>query len=342
MKAEGGVGARIVRRLAWSVLVVWATVTLAFLVNNALPSDPARMVAGPQARPQDVERIRKDLGLDRPLHVQYARFMGRLVHLGPSLPEAGAPPKEHASCAGLGPIHVDLGKSFQQRRPVVTVIGERLPRTLALALAASLVQALLGIAFGTMAAAKKRTLVDQLAVSGSLLGVSAPTFITGLFLQWLLAYRLRLLPIDGFGETALDHVKGIVLPALTLGLFGAAYYTRMVRDEMLGQLGQDYIRTARAKGVGPVGVVVRHALRNALVPIVTILALEVGVLVGGAIVTEAIFRWPGLGSLSVNALLDRDGPMIMGCVIVTSSAVVLSTVVADVLVAWLDPRLRGR
>jgi peptide/nickel transport system permease protein len=332
------VTARIVRRLAWSLVVIWATVTLAFVVNNALPSDPARMVAGPQARPQDVERIRKDLGLDRPLHVQYARFSARLVHVGP--PGGGRPDPAHATCAPLGPLHLDLGKSFQQRRPVVTVIAERLPRTVMLALAAAFIQALLGVVFGTIAAARKRTLVDQLAVSGSLLGVSAPTFVTGLLLQWLFAYRLRLLPIDGYGETALDHVKGVVLPALTLGIFGAAYYTRMVRDEMLGQLGQDYIRTARAKGVGGLGVVVRHALRNALVPIVTILALEVGVLVGGAIVTEAIFRWPGLGSLSVAALLDRDGPMIMGCVIVTSTSVVLSTVVADLLVGWLDPRLR--
>ncbi len=329
---------RIAKRLAWSVLVVWATVTLAFLVNNALPSDPARMVAGPQARPQDVERIRKSLGLDRPLYVQYARFMSRLVHVGPF--EVAAGDAEHATCETFGPVHVDFGKSFQQRRPVAKIIRERLPRTIFLAFAAAFVQAVLGIVFGTIAAARKRTFIDVLAVSGSLLGVSAPTFMTGLLLQWLFAYELHLLPLDGFGDTTLEHVRSVVLPALTLGLFGAAYYTRMVRDEMLGQLGQDYVRTARAKGVSPAGVVVRHALRNALVPIVTILALEVGVLVGGAIVTEAIFRWPGIGSLSVSALLDRDGPMIMGCVIVTSTSVVLSTVVADIVVGWLDPRLR--
>lgn len=329
---------RFLRRLAWSVVVVWATVSLAFFVESGLPSDPARMVAGAQARPADVDRIRKELGLDRPIYVQYARFMTRLVHFGPSVPDPMD--KAHATCASLGPLHVDFGRSYQQRRPVVTAIGERLPRTVALAFAAALVQAVLGLFFGTLAAAKKRTLVDHLAVSGSLLGVSAPTFVTGLLLQWLFAFQLRLLPIDGYGETTLDHVKGVVLPALTLGLFGAAYYTRMVRDEMLGQLDQDYVRTARAKGVSRVGVVVRHALRNALVPIVTMLALEVGVLVGGAIVTEAIFRWPGLGSLSVGALLDRDGPMIMGCVIVTSTAVVLSTVIADLLVGVLDPRLR--
>lgn len=329
---------RLARRLAWGLFVVWATVTLAFLVNNALPADPARMVAGPQARPQDVERIRRELGLDRPLVVQYARFFRRLVHLGPR--EVAPKDPEHGTCTTLGPVHLDLGKSFQQRRPVVTILAERFPRTLLLAVAAACVQALLGIAAGSLAAARKRTLVDHLAVSGSLLGVSAPTFVIGLFFQWLFAYRLRLLPIDGYGETTLEHLRALVLPALTLGVFGAAYYTRMVRDEMLGQLEQDYVRTARAKGLSGPAVLVRHALRNALLPIVTILGLELGTLVGGAIVTEAIFRWPGLGSLSVNAMLDRDGPVIMGCVIVTSVAVVVSTIAVDLAYAVLDPRVR--
>lgn len=329
---------RLLRRLGWAVFVVWATLTLAFVVNHALPSDPARMVAGPQARPQDVDRIRGELGLDRPIHVQYARFITRLIH--PAGGATGTPDKAHASCAVLGPIHVDLGRSYQQRRPVVTILAERLPRTLLLACAAALVQALLGVTAGVLAAARRGRPVDDALVSASLLGVSAPTFVIGLFLQYVLAYRLRLLPLDGFGETALQHLASIVLPALTLGIFGAAYYTRMVRDEMLGELGQDYVRTARAKGLSRRAVVVKHALRNALVPIVTILGLEFGTMVGGAIVTEAIFRWPGLGSLSVNAMLDRDGPVIMGCVIVTSLAVVLTTIAVDVLYALLDPRMR--
>lgn len=329
---------RLVRRLGWAVFVVWATLTLAFVVNHALPSDPARMVAGPQARPQDVERIRGELGLDRPIHVQYARFMARLVHIAGA---AEAPDRAHASCAVLGPLHVDLGRSYQQRRPVVTILAERLPRTLLLALAAATVQAVAGVTAGVLAAAKRGRPVDDMLVSASLLGVSAPTFVIGLFLQYVLAYRLRLLPLDGYGETPLQHLACIVLPALTLGIFGAAYYTRMVRDEMLGELGQDYVRTARAKGLSRRAVVVKHALRNALVPIVTIFGLELGTMVGGAIVTEAIFRWPGLGSLSVNAMLDRDGPVIMGCVIVTSLAVVLSTIAVDVVYALLDPRMRS-
>ncbi len=330
--------ARLARRLAWGVLVIWATVTLAFLVNHALPSDAARMVAGPQARPRDVERIRRELGLDRALLVQYGRFVRRLAHVGASTVDTKDP--EHGTCGTFGPVHVDLGKSFQQRRGVVTILAERLPRTLVLALVAALVQAAIGITAGSIAAVRRRSWVDRWAVSTSLVGVSAPTFVIGLFFQWLFAYHLRWLPIDGYGETAAEHAAGLVLPALTLGVFGAAYYTRMVRDEMIGELGQDYVRTARAKGLSERAVAVRHALRNALVPIVTILGLELGTLVGGAIVTETIFRWPGIGSLSVTALLDRDGPLIMGCVIVTSIAVVVSTITVDLAYASLDPRVR--
>jgi peptide/nickel transport system permease protein len=329
--------ARIGRRLVWAVFVVWATVSLAFLVNHALPSDPAKMAAGPQARPQDVARLRTELGLDRPLSVQYTRFLSRLMHLAP----ADAPAKEHATCGHLvGRLHLDLGKSYQQRRPVVTILEERLPRTLLLALAAAFAQITLGVGAGVLAASRKKTVIDHLAVSASLLGISAPTFVIGLFLQWLFAYRLGVLPLDGWGGTAAEHAKSVILPALTLGVFGASFYTRMVRDEMIGQLGQDYVRTAQAKGLSRIAVVLRHALRNAMMPIVTIFGIDVGTLVGGAIVTESIFRWPGIGSLSVTAMLDRDGPVIMGCVIVTSFAVVFATIVVDFLYAVLDPRVR--
>ncbi|MFO0739870.1 MAG: ABC transporter permease [Labilithrix sp.] len=306
---------RLLRRLAWSVFVVWATITVAFVVNNALPADPARMIAGQQAPPAAVARIRKELGLDRPLYVQYGLFLNKVVHL-------------------------DLGKSYQQRRPVTTILAERAPRTFLLAFGAAFVQAAIGVTAGVIAAANKRRTADRVAVGASLLGVSAPTFVIGLFLQWLFAVKLRLFPIDGYGETTLDHLASLVLPAVTLGIFGAAYYTRIVRDEMIGELAQDYVRTARAKGLSQRSVVVRHALRNVLVPIVTIFGLEVGTLIGGAIVTESVFRWPGIGSLSVDALLDRDGPLIMGCVIITSGVVVLSTLFVDVAYVILDPRLR--
>jgi peptide/nickel transport system permease protein len=329
---------RIGQRLLWGLFVIWAVTTLAFVVNNVVPSDPARMAAGPQARPSDVARIRVQLGLDQPLPIQYGAFVRRLVHLGPSFVDPND--KEHASCAAFGPLHFDLGTSFQQRRPVVTILGERLPRTLWLAAAAVSVQVLIGVGLGVFAANRKGSLWDSAAVGVSLLGISAPTFLLGLLLQFVFAHKLRLLPLDGFGSTPLDHARCVILPALTLGFFGAAYYTRLVRDEMIGVLKLDFIRTARAKGVGGFGVLTRHALRNALMPLITVLGLDVGALVGGAIVTETLFRWPGIGAISVTAMLDRDGPLILGTVLLTSTAVVISNVAVDLCYVALDPRVR--
>jgi peptide/nickel transport system permease protein len=324
------------------VFVAWAVVSLAFAMNNLLPGDPARMVAGVQARPADVARIREQLGLDRPPLVQYALFWGRLVHFGPHDARAHA---SHASCGvivPLGPasVHVDLGRSFQLREPVVDVLAERLPRTFALALAAVLVQLAMGLLAGTLAAAKRGSRLDQALVGASVLGASAPTFLIALVLQYLLAYELGLLPLDGFGKTEADHARSIVLPAFTLGIYGATYYTRLVRDEMVVILAQDWVRTARAKGAGAFAVLLRHGVRNALVPVATALGVDFGSLMGGAIVTETVFRWPGVGQLSVNALLNRDGPVILACVVVTSIAVVLSNLAADLVYARLDPRVR--
>ncbi len=327
---------RILRRLAWSLFIVWSVTTLTFFINNILPSDPARMAAGPQARPKDVERIRAQLGLEKPAVVQYGIFMSRLLHVAPA--DAAAP--EHTSCVGALGLHVDLGRSYQQRRPVATIIGERLPRTIFLALAGVLVQILIGVTSGVFAALKRGTAWDHGAVGLSLLGISAPTFILGLVLQFFFARKLRLLPLDGFGTTTHEHLLSVILPALTLGIFGAAYYTRLVRDEMIGLLREDYVRTARAKGLSEGRVVIAHALRNALVPLITVIALDLGALVGGAIVTESLFRWPGIGALSVNALLDRDGPIILGTVIVTSAAIVLASIFVDVCYVVLDPRVR--
>jgi peptide/nickel transport system permease protein len=330
----------VARRLAWSVGVVWAVVSIAFAVNVLLPGDAARLVAGPQARPADVARIREQLGLDRPPLAQYGRFWTRLVHLGP--PERSG---EHASCAvvlplGHASLHVDFGKSFQMRQPVVDAITQRLPRTFALAVAGMLLQLFLGAATGVFAAVHPGTWVDRALVGTSLLGVSAPTFLIALVLQLVLARELRWLPLDGYGETLAEHARCLVLPATTLGVYGAAYYTRLVRDEMITLLEADWVRTARAKGLPERRVVLRHALRNALVPIVTAIGLDFGALMGGAIVTETVFRWPGLGQLSVNAMLNRDSPVVSACVIVTAVAIVASNLAVDLLYGRLDPRVR--
>lgn len=329
---------QLLRRIGWAIVVVWATVSITFLVQSTLPSDPARMIAGQQAPPAAVARIRRDLGLDRPVYVQYGMFFRRLVHLGSA--EVTTADRDHATCASAFGLHFDLGRSYQQRRAVTTILAERAPRTLLLAVSAALVQALLGTIAGVIAATQRRRFLDHLAVGASLLGISAPTFVIGLALQWVFAVKLRIFPIDGYGETLSEHLASLVLPATTLGVFGAAYYTRMVRDEMIGELQQDYVRTARAKGLGQVAVVVRHALRNALVPIATMFGLELGTLVGGALVTESVFRWPGIGSLGVDAMLDRDGPLIMGCVLVTSTAIVVSSLLVDLAYTALDPRIR--
>jgi peptide/nickel transport system permease protein len=329
---------RALARIGWAVLVVWAVVTITFALNEVLPSDPARMIAGPQARPQELARVREQLGLDRPVAARYVIFLTRLVHLGPTDPgEADSP---HGTCATLGPIHVDLGRSFVQRRPVVAIIAERFPRSAALAAAAVLVQMLTGVLLGTFAAAKRRTAWDTGTTLATLIGASVPTFVVGIALQYALGYKLEWLPLDGFGKTTAAQARSIVLPALSLGLFGAAYATRLVRDEVSAALALDHARTARAKGASRVGVLMRHALRNALAPVVTLAGLDFGVLVGGAIVVETLFRWPGLGAVSVNALLDRDGPLVVGTVLVTSTSIVLTNIVIDLAFPWFDPRGR--
>ena len=323
-------------RMGWAVFSVWAVVTLAFFLNHGLPADPARAIAGPQARPADVARIRTQLGLDRSVWTQYRLFAGRLVHRASTEPNA----KAHASCESAGPLHFDLGTSYQRRKPVLRVIADRFPRTLHLALAALAVQIVLGVGAGVMAAARLRTSWDRGTMTMSLLGISAPTFLVGILLQYVIAYRLRWLPLDGYGQTSGEHLASIVLPALTLGIVGAAYFARLTRAEMIDILRQDFVRTARAKGVGPAGVVVRHALRNALLPLVTALGIDFGVLIGGAVVTEKLFRWPGMGQLSVDAVFDRDAPVVLGVVILTSSMIIVTNLVVDLSYAFLDPRTR--
>lgn len=329
------------RRVLWALLVIFAVTTATFVLVRALPSDPARMVAGPQARPADVARLRVQLGLDRSIAVQYAIFLRRLVHLGPSRFEPKSTP-EHATCGALGPVHLDLGRSYQQRRPVVTVLADRLPKTAVLALAAVSLSVLFGVGSGLLAALRRNTWLDTATVAIALVGISAPTFLLGVALQYVFAYQLGLLPLNGAGEGFLDGLRHIALPALTLGLFGAAYYTRLVRSELLELLRADYVRTARAKGAPTWRVVTLHALRNALVPIVTVIGLELGALLGGAVITEQLFSWPGIGSLAVRAMRERDGPIIVGTVLVGATAIVVSSLIVDLIYALLDPRVRSR
>lgn len=324
----------VLRRLGWAGVVIAGVCTVAFVLARTLPGDPTRLLVGPQARPADVERARRIYGLDAPLSTQYVRFWTRLIH-------RRADSGDHAGCAeaGLG-MHLDLGYSFRYRQPVTALIAQRAPRSAWLALAALTLQALLGLGVGIVAARRRGTALDQLAVGATLVGVSAPTFLLGVLLQYVLAYKLRWLPYDGYGETTAEQLRALVLPALTLGVFGTALYARLSRDELIRVLAQDHVRAARGRGASELRVTLVHALRTSLLPIVTLLVLDLGTLVGGAVVTEKLFRWPGMGYLAVDALVNRDGPVILGTVLFAAMAIVAASLLLDVLQVVLDPRLR--
>ena len=329
--------ARVLRRIGWSIFTIWAVVTLTFVIFSLLPEDPAQVIAGPQARPADVARIRTQLGLDAPIAVRYWRYMTGLVKIGEPKDK-----KNDSSSQIIGPVRLDLGMSYLKRTPVTKLLAKALPPTLLLGVMALLVQVGFGALAGVVAAARRHTVFDWGTVAVTLVGISAPTFLTGLALQHLFGRYLRWFPLDGYGETTGAAIYAGVLPALTLGLFGAAYYARLVRDEMIVLMKQDYIRTARAKGQRPLGVLFKHAMRNALMPLVTVIGMNMSIVVGGAIVTEKIFRWPGIGALSVDSIVERDGPVIMGVVILFSTVVVLSNLLVDVSYAALDPRVRAK
>lgn len=329
--------AYVLRRIGWAAIIVLGVTSLSFFVALVLPGDPARMLVGPQASAKEVAEARELYGLHEPLRVQYGRFVTRLIHRGPD-PD----PKTHRSCAAVGlGVHIDLGYSFTYQRPVVELLKKKAPRSLELALAAVGVQAILGLSIGVFAASRRGTRWDEASIGLTLLGISAPTFLLGLLLQYVLAHKLRVLPYDGYGDTPAEQLRSLVLPALTLGIFGSALFARLTRDELSSLLAQDFIRTARAKGASGPRVLVVHALRNALVPLVTLLALELGSLIGGAVVTETLFRWPGIGQMAVTALLNRDGPVIVGTVLFTSTVVVVTTLALDLLYFALDPRIRA-
>lgn len=313
------------------LLTVFLTITLSFYVLSVLPADPARLLAGPQARPADVAAIRQELGLAAPLPERYHRFWARLVHTQTS-------GDKHATCTHVGPAHIDLGRSYRDRRSVVTLIGERFPRTFFLATVGITFQLFFGVLLGALAARYKR--FDAWLMSLSFLGASVPTFVLGGALRYVFAERLRWLPLDGFGTTMWEHMQSVVLPGVTLGFYGAATYAKFTREELATELGKDYVRTARAKGSSEGRILWRHALRNSLLPIVTSAAMDFGALLGGAVVTETIFRWPGIGLLSVQSLLDRDGPVLMGLVMLSATFIVLLNLTADLLLHWLDPRTR--
>jgi peptide/nickel transport system permease protein len=305
----------IIKRIAWAVLVVWFVVTATFVMTTAIPANPARALLGPHSTPEAIRRVEAHYCLDRGLAGRYACYVGNVVH-------------------------GDLGESYRTKRPVATIIAERVWPTAQLALAAIVLQLLAGVPLGVIAAIRRNRWQDHGANVLGLLGQSAPTFVVGTLAMYVLAYRFGWFPIGGYGEGLWSRLHHLVLPAATLATVGVAYYARLVRSEMIDALGEDYIRTARAKGVPEREVIVKHALRNALGPLVTLIGLDLGVLLGGAVVTEFIFAWPGLGREVLQAVMEVDIPLILGVVLVAAIAIAVANLLVDLVYLWLDPRLR--
>jgi peptide/nickel transport system permease protein len=296
-------------------VVVWFVITATFAMTAAIPADPMKALLGPHSSPEAIQRVRAHYCLDRGIVGQYSCYVSHVVR-------------------------GDLGESYRSKRAVSTIIAERIGPTAELALAAIFLQLVIGVPLGVLAAIRRNRWPDHGANVLTLLGQSAPTFFVGTIALYIFAYRFGWFPIGGYGEGVLGRLHHLVLPAATLATVGVAYYARVVRSEMIETLSEDYVRTARAKGLPERDVVVRHALRNALGPLATLVGLDLGVLLGGAVVTEYIFAWPGIGREVLQAVLEIDIPLILGVVLVSAIAIAVANLLVDLAYLWLDPRLR--
>jgi peptide/nickel transport system permease protein len=310
----------VAQRLVLVVFVLLGVSVLVFAVTRATPGDPARVMLGPRATDDQVAQLRTAYGLDQAVPVQYLTWLGHI-------------------------LHGDLGESIQLHRPVLSEVGERFRGTLILAIAAMLISFSLGICFGVVAAVRANTVLDRVLMSVALLGISLPPFWVGLILIIIFSLILRWLPATGMlsatgGGGPGDVLLHLVLPSATLAVVPLAVIARLTRANMLEVIGQLYVRTARAKGLPPLRVIVHHVFRNTLVGTITILGLEAGWLLAGTVYIETVFAWPGLGAMLVNAILQRDYPLVQGGVLVVATTYVLINLVTDTLYLYLDPRLR--
>ena len=297
------------RRLALAVPTLLGVLVVVFLLLYVAPGDPVQEMVGERADPETIARLRKELRLDEPLHVQFAHYAG-------------------------GVLRGDLGRSYITGRPILRDIVERFPKTLLLAGAAMVLAATIGITIGVLSARRPGGWFDRLALGGAYLGISFPVYWVGLILILFFAVMLRWLPPSGYGRP-----EFLILPALALGSRSIAFLARVTRSSMLETLGSDFVRTARAKGLRERAVVVRHGLRNALIPVITVLGLDFGYYLTGSILTETIFSWPGLGRYVVNAIARRDLPAIQGAVLFMSAVFVLVNLLTDLAYAKADPRV---
>lgn len=299
-------------RIAQALLLLIGVSFITFLLLYILPADPARQIAGRSATPDTVETIRKQLGLDLPFHQQYGRYLTNLAQ-------------------------GDLGRSYAQKTEVAEIVAARLPATLLLMTAAITCELIIGLGIGIFAAVRQGSRSDSGAMVLSFVGVSTPQFVAGILMLYVFAVQLDWFPVGGYGE-----FRHLVLPALTLGMLGAGWYSRMMRSSMIEVLTQDYIRTARAKGASERRVILLHALRNALLPIIAMIGIDIGLFMSGAVVVESVFGWPGIGQLTWQAIQQVDIPIIMGVTLVAAVAIVLGNLVADLVAPLVDPRIRIR
>jgi peptide/nickel transport system permease protein len=299
-------------RLMQAALLLVGVSFITFLLLYILPADPARQIAGRSATVETVETIRKQLGLDRPFHEQYGRYLRGLVR-------------------------GDLGRSYAQKTEVATVVAARLPATLLLMAAGIACELLMGLGIGIYAAVRQGSKTDHGAMVLSFIGVSTPQFVAGMLLLYLFAVKLDWFPVGGYGE-----VRHLVLPALTLGLLGAGWYSRMMRSSMIEVLTHDYMRTARAKGASEWRTVMVHGFRNALLPVVAMIGIDIGLFMSGVVVVESVFGWPGIGQLAWQAIQQVDIPIIMGVTLTAAAAIILGNLVADLVAPFIDPRIRVR
>ena len=302
----------VARRLVALIPVLFGISLLVFVLNAVALGDPARAMLGQRGDPELIAQIRKEYALDRPLWVQYATWMGRLVQ-------------------------GNLGRSYHQQRPVSDVIAERFPATFRLAVAATLIAVAAGLGMGIAAALRPGSALDHLLMGAAVIGISTPVFWLGLMLSLLFAVWLGWLPVSGYGDGALAN---LVLPALTLGALHTGTIARMTRSSLLEVVRQDYVQAARAKGLGEVAVIGKHALKNALIPVVTVIGIGLADLLVGAPLTETVFAWPGLGRMLVAAVGQRDLPVVMGAVLVFAVIYVLGSLLVDLAYLVIDPRIR--
>jgi ABC-type dipeptide/oligopeptide/nickel transport system permease component len=305
-------GKYILRRLLITLPILLLVVTLVFLVFQIVPGDPARMYTGEQATQEEVDRVRAEFGLDQPLPVQYFNYLSRLAR-------------------------ADLGRSIMTRRAVSEEILPRFWNTVQLAIGAIVFATLVGLVLGSVSAVKSGSSWDYMATILALVGISIPVFWLGLLLMYFFTLQLGILPSSGK-----DGWQYYIMPTITLSVFSLAFITRMTRSSLLDTINQDYVRTARAKGLDERKVLVAHALRNALLPVVTVVGLRFGYMLGGAVITEVVFAWPGMGRLLISAVSSRDIPVVQACLLVFATSFVLVNLFVDVLYAFVDPRIRYR